>query len=191
MKTNNQKGFTLIELMVVIGIIGIITGIAVPSFQRFQAKAKQANAKTELSAIYGMERAFFTEFGQFHQNLTYIGYSPDGVPLDAAGCVNAALPNNWPIRYYRVGFAGAGPGANVAGLPVAPCGAGAFQVQAKVSAGAALNANIAGDLVGTAMNNGVNPPTFIVGARGHLGSATNDQWTMNQNKQLINTVIGY
>ena len=47
----SKKGFTLIELMIVVAIIGILAAIAIPNFLRFQAKSKQAEAKTNLGAI--------------------------------------------------------------------------------------------------------------------------------------------
>jgi len=197
MKKNN-KGFTLIELMVVVGIIGIITGIAVPSFQRFTARAKQANARTELSAIYGMERAFFTEFGAYHANLTVIGYAPDGVPLTAEGCLDGGAVGQWPVRYYRSGFNGVaqtdvpGLGGAVANLP---CSGSAFptEVPSKAAAtDAALNLN-----VGAIVDSAIPVPaagaqaTFVAGASGRIGGQRDDRWTITQNKQLVNTQIGY
>jgi type IV pilus assembly protein PilA len=46
-----QKGFTLIELMIVVAIIGILAGIAIPNFLQYQLKAKTAEAQTNIQAI--------------------------------------------------------------------------------------------------------------------------------------------
>ena len=51
MKWQNQKGFTLIELMIVVAIIGILAAIAIPNFLTYQAKSKQSEAKVGLGAI--------------------------------------------------------------------------------------------------------------------------------------------
>ncbi|MGD9826760.1 MAG: type IV pilin protein [Desulfobacter sp.] len=55
---NNQKGFTLIELMIVVAIIGILAAIAIPNFITYQLKAKTSEAKTNLHAIATSQEAY-------------------------------------------------------------------------------------------------------------------------------------
>jgi prepilin-type N-terminal cleavage/methylation domain-containing protein len=53
-----RKGFTLVELLVVVAIIGVIAGLAVPRFMRSSSKAKQGEAQLILKQIYDMQRAY-------------------------------------------------------------------------------------------------------------------------------------
>jgi type IV pilus assembly protein PilA len=74
-----KKGFTLIELMIVVAIIGILAAIAIPNFLKFQAKSKQAEAKSNLGAIYTGQISYFGEsntYGDFN----IINWSPSGTP---------------------------------------------------------------------------------------------------------------
>ncbi|HSI03281.1 MAG: type IV pilin protein [Myxococcota bacterium] len=64
-----QKGFTLIELMIVVAIIGILAAIAIPNFVRFQAKSKQSEAKANLKAIFVAKKSNFAENDTFACNL--------------------------------------------------------------------------------------------------------------------------
>ncbi len=60
-KFKNDKGFTLIELMIVVAIIGVLAAIAIPQYTNFRLKAKTAEAKSNLGAIRLGEEAYFTE----------------------------------------------------------------------------------------------------------------------------------
>jgi type IV pilus assembly protein PilA len=71
--TLHNKGFTLIELMVVVAIIGILSSIAIPNYQDFQSKAKQSEAKSSLSDIYTTEQAYMVDSGTFSSCLPAIG----------------------------------------------------------------------------------------------------------------------
>lgn len=84
-----QDGFTLVELMVVVAIIGLLSAVAVPNFKKYQAKAKISEAKLQLSAAYTAEQAFFSDFNMYAGCLKYMGYDPE--PEKNA-------------RYYAIGF---------------------------------------------------------------------------------------
>jgi len=65
-----EYGFTLIEMMVVVAIIGILTVIAIPNFLRYQAQTRQAEAKTNLGGVFVAELAYYGEnsrFGSFSE----------------------------------------------------------------------------------------------------------------------------
>jgi prepilin-type N-terminal cleavage/methylation domain-containing protein len=107
----NQSGFTLVELMIVVAIIGILAAIAIPNFQKYQAKARQKEAQLQLSSVYTAELSFRGEQNSFTGCLRQAGFVPEG---------NGAL-NAGSTRFYTVGF-------NEAAVPLLLCGpAGASQ----------------------------------------------------------------
>ena len=84
-----QKGFTLIELMIVVAIIGILAAIAIPNFLQYQLKSRQSEAKTNLMAIKTSQVAFQAERG------CYVGVLPEGVIVPVAG--TKTTPFTWAL----------------------------------------------------------------------------------------------
>jgi len=182
----NRHGFTLVELMVVVAIIGILAALGVPQFQKFQAKAKQSEAKTILAAIYSAEKSYQAEQNTYTACLAQIGVASDSA-----------------IRHYASGF-------NLGNPPAATCGpaggasclgygwtatgaASASCVNADTFVTATRRANMAAgtstaaqsDLAGSTVTN----TTFTALSAGGISTSTNakDVWTITEEKVLTNT----
>jgi type IV pilus assembly protein PilA len=185
---NNKAGFSLVELMVVVAIIGILATIAVPNFQKFQARAKQSNAKAELSGVYTVQRAFNSEHNTFHTNLPYVGYIPEGYNLDANRCPTGLAAD--ATRVYSVGFGANGAGNSAVNFEVPGtqifCG-NAVGERISFYSFAAPNRDPGAIPAGSA----TTATTFIAEARGLITSGTRqDRWTINDAKVLNNDQSG-
>lgn len=160
----NSKGFTLVELMVVVAIIGLLAAVAIPNFQQYQAKTKTSEAKLQLSALYTAEGSFFMDYDSYGSCLGDMGYNPSG---EAAQ------------RYFAVGFASASSATNAnAAANGASCGNTNYAYGANKIVGSASMKTV------TKMGNAKlavagNGTYYVAGAQGpvegkHITAATND-----------------
>lgn len=93
----NSNGYTLIELMVVVVTLGILATLATGSFLSFQAKSKQAEAKSNISSIAESAIAYKAEYGTYVADWTGIGWQAQGTSR---------------YRYWYNGLAAAGTPTN-------------------------------------------------------------------------------
>ena len=94
LKRQSDSGFSLVELMIVVGIIGVLAAVATPKMQIFMAKAKQAEAKTTLSHIYTLEEAYFAENSTYDTTAT-VGFQQEGKVLYGVKTDVTPSPTVW------------------------------------------------------------------------------------------------
>lgn len=186
-----NRGFTLVELLIVVGIIAILSTIGVPTFRRMIQKSKKAEAKVNLGALYTAELGFHEEYSVYGNNLSRMGFEIDGIPASLT---------------YNVGFfvAGCTGQTTIAPLVSTPKGAelnGAYPAYysgfapADTRAGYAINSGCVGGGNAapdgssfTATAEGVLSPSYV---RANPANPSHlDIWTIDQGRTLINTQDG-
>lgn len=198
---NLKAGFTLVELMIVVAIIGILATIAVPQYSKFQAKARQSEAKITLASIQAIESSFAVENQSYTACLGSIGFAREGSKF-----------------YYTLGYTtGAASGSTCgpnnlnssclsyqwtydATLPVP-----AFVAPAPGGPGTCTDTPNSTHFVANITDGGIAIPgqaalpttvvetsKFKVGAVGIVNKnvTAGDQWTIDEGKQLVNSSSG-
>jgi type IV pilus assembly protein PilA len=188
-----QDGFTLVELMVVVAIIGLLSAVAIPNFKKYQAKAKTSEAKLQLAAAYTAEQSFFSDFESYAGCLKYMGYNPE---------------NEISQRLFVTGFgtssttdaANSDPVMTANGVNLVSGGCASAQID--IFPAGKKTSNIAA--LATFVNTNVVPSTavalnsFVIGAVGvvdsnasYTSAATAAAFTIDQNKKLVQSRAGY
>ncbi len=100
-RTRRENGFTLVELMMVVALIGVLAAVAIPQFMTYQARTRRSEAFLNLQAVASMEKGYFAERDVYFETLnafpdwtSYGGLGTDKMPWDAAS-ENAFADLGW------------------------------------------------------------------------------------------------
>jgi len=169
MKKRLESGFTLIELMIVVAIIGILAAIAIPNFIKFQARSKQSEAKANLKAIFTAQKAFFQEKDRFSSLTGEVGFAPErnnryAYFLAATGQLEDRTSSVITRATTYTGIA----------VDTFKYGSASAQTYAATACGTAAGV--------TAPPN----PVFVATAQGNIDAdATMDQWSISSNSRVF------
>ena len=106
---NNFRGFTLIETLVTVSIIGLLSAIAVPSFMGQVNKARETEAKVALNALKKSQYIFYLETNSFSEKPEELDFFPDDTENytywvqshpDLNGRIHLALSNKQELRSF-------------------------------------------------------------------------------------------
>lgn len=90
------RGIMLIEIMIVVAIVAFMAMIAVPSYLKFVARAKRAEAHLNLAAIYTAEKLYWSEHGAYTNKLqgeNGLAWQPEGKTKYTYGFAGAPATN--------------------------------------------------------------------------------------------------
>jgi len=115
-RMRSESGFTLIELMVVVAVIGVLAAVAIPQYGAFQARARQSEARTLLSGAWTAQQAFESATNFPTICLLNTGFTPSMLGTGATA-TTAGL--------YVVGFGATAPATGVRQCGLTAAGAAA------------------------------------------------------------------
>lgn len=109
-----QQGFSLMELMIVVAIVGILAGIAYPSYQNYVLRSGRADGQAKLMEVMQAQERFYSQNQTYAANLGTgagnLGYSANPVPSDerrynisAAACTGSTIARCVILTANRVG----------------------------------------------------------------------------------------
>jgi type IV pilus assembly protein PilA len=122
-KMRKEKGFSLIELMIVVAIILIIAAIAIPNLTRSRASANEASAVASIHAIGTAQTSYSTTYPQvgYASKLSQLGPSPDGnANSNGANLIAGDLPTKGTKSGYKFALTGGGAGYVITATPESP-----------------------------------------------------------------------
>ncbi len=174
----------MIELMVVVAIIGVLAAIGIPQYSKFQAKARQSEAKLSLAALFTAEESFRQEWNQFSVTLQNVGFSVQGsrlrykTGLHAVACVGYVTTGGAPAEIV------ASSTSTWSDSNLVNTSSATWAVSMSEPSNSGVTASACSATAFTAVSYG-NPASSVA----NPGVAGGDAWTVNEKKLISNVNV--
>lgn len=185
-------GFTLVELLIVVAIIGILATVGIPTFKKMTQKAKKSEAKVLLGGVFTAESAFQAEYGLFGNFLDKIGFEAGGGPSTyIVGFLSGACTTAGAVRPDSTTGAGSNLNSQYPSYYTDAANTALFKTTVGFTGGPTACADISfvssdgTDFLASAQ--GVIAPSL---PKSTANSVDLDIWTMSRTKTLLNTQDG-
>jgi type IV pilus assembly protein PilE len=96
---HNRRGFTLLELMIVVVVVGILTAVAFPSYQSYIVRGNRAAAQAFMLDVASREKQYLLDARAYAPDLTTLGMTP---PTDVSkhyGTITITAPAGAPPTF--------------------------------------------------------------------------------------------
>lgn len=94
-----SQGFSLIELLIVIAIIGIIAAIAIPSYSQYMTKTRRIDGTTFLIEAAGEQFRYFSEYNQYTDEMSDLGYGDAATAVSEEGYYTVSIVSGSATSY--------------------------------------------------------------------------------------------
>jgi type IV pilus assembly protein PilE len=113
-------GFTIIELMIVVVIIGLLAGVALPGYREQVNKGKRAEGKAALTAAASRLERFYSQYNCYPSAATNCGTAPDSATVLTVAGINGFSGDNATSAAYNISITATPQAFTVTATPRAP-----------------------------------------------------------------------
>jgi len=98
-KNKKQQGFSLMELLIIVAILGILVAIAIPGYNAYMEKTRRIDAISFLQEVAGEQVRFFSDNNEYAKSMDELGYGTGATVVSPEGHYTVSVANAVPTSF--------------------------------------------------------------------------------------------